>query len=76
MKKMQHPAWIDDPNTQYKVFAMLGDMEQDMGGDKGKYDDMIAKMKDMRDRMGGWTEWQLRRKITKDKYKTEFITMG
>jgi hypothetical protein len=76
MKKSNIPAWVNDPSTQYKVFAMLGDMEQDMGRDKGKYDDMIAKMKDMRNRMDGWTEWQLRRKITKDKYQTVFITMG
>lgn len=68
------PAWLKDKHTQYKVFAVLGDMEQDMASVKGVYDDAISKMKELRDKSKGWTRWELRRKITDDKYQTVYIT--
>jgi hypothetical protein len=68
------PAWLKDKHTQYKVFAILGAVEQDMESIKGTYDEAIAKMKELRDGNKWWARWELRRKITDDKYQTVYIT--
>jgi hypothetical protein len=70
------PAWLNDKHTQYKVFAVLGDMDQDMASVRGVYDDAISAMKELRNKSKGWTQWELRRKITDDKFQTVYITHG